>query len=97
MRYMASIYVSDVMDQVALTVEVQGWSEQYGPPEVVYQKTLVWPGIGEDDPCQWAARALTEAASTMSAASSGSSAGGRPMGGPHTLSGRGDTRQDVMG
>ena len=53
MRYMATIYVSDVLDQVALTLEIQGWAEQWGPPEEMARHTLVFPGIGESDPAGW--------------------------------------------
>jgi hypothetical protein len=70
MRYMATIYVSDVMDQVALTVEVQGWSETFGPPDTVYQKTLAWPGVGETAPERWLSQALTRAALGISDAPS---------------------------
>lgn len=53
MRYMATIYASDVMDQIAVTIEVQGWEDQFGAPERVYQDTLVRPGKGESDPLNW--------------------------------------------
>lgn len=60
MRYMATIYISDVLDQVAATVAVQGWEGQFGPPEDVYTTTVVWPGIGEDDTLRWLITALSE-------------------------------------
>jgi len=92
MRYMATIYVSDVMDQVALTVEIQGWPSQFGAPEDVLRATYVWPGVGEADPVGWLSRALFLAAEGMSKAPEEGSSGASPMGGPHTLSGSGDTR-----
>ena len=55
---MSSIYISDVMENVAATVEVQGWSEQFGGPDMVWQKTFVYAGIGEPDPERWLHRAL---------------------------------------
>lgn len=58
MRYMASIYASDVMDLVAVTLELQQWTESYGPPEVVYRVTFTYPGIGADTPSEWLGRAL---------------------------------------
>jgi hypothetical protein len=97
MRYMSTIYVSDVMDQVALTVEVQAWEGGFGAPETVYRETLVWPGIGETVPPQWLARVLFLAAEAMTTPPNGSGIGGAAMGGPHTLSGRGDRLEDVLG
>jgi hypothetical protein len=91
MRYMASIYVSDVMDQIACTVEIQGWPEQYGPPDVVWQKTLIWPGIGDDDAVGWVKRALFLAYRDMSGPPDRVTSGGQPMGGPHIISETGDT------
>jgi len=91
MRYMASIYVSDVMDQIACTLEIQGWEAQYGPPDTVYQKTLIWAGIGDDDPVSWVKRALTLACRDMSAPPDRVMSEGVPLGGPHTISETGDT------
>lgn len=90
MRYMASIYVSDVMDQIAATIEVQGWEEQYGPPEVQYQDTIITPGYGDYDATRWLQRALEVLSSHMNATPSESMNGAAPMGGPHTISGSGD-------
>jgi len=95
MRYMATMYVSDVMEQIALTVEVQGWTEQYGPPETVCQHTMVWDGIGETDADEWLSKALEEALRQMR---NGRPRAGRPavrQGGAHTLSGLGDMHQDT--
>lgn len=97
MRYMASIYVSDVMDQIAATVEVQGWLEHSGPPEIVWQKTLIWPGVGDDDPLSWVKRALFLAYRDMNTPPDRVMSGGVPLGGPHTISETGDTASDVMG
>lgn len=97
MRYMATIYVSDVMEQVALTAEIQGWSEQYGPPETVWQKTYVWDGVGEDDPLRWLARALHVASQNVEPPRSSRGSGAAGIGGPHTLSETGDTVEDMMG
>lgn len=97
MRYMASIYVSDVMDQVALTLEIQAWEGQFGPPETVCQKTLVWPGIGEGDAIEWVARALFLASSDLTTPRREGSRRGAAMGGPHTLSESRDNRPNVMG
>lgn len=89
MRYMATIYLSDVMDQVAMTLEVQGWYSQFGPPEVMCQRTLVWPGIGESDPLEWTARALFLASQDITTPPSGRVTGALQMGDPHTISGIG--------
>jgi len=91
MRYMASIYISDVMDQVAATIELQEWGELYGPPEVTWQKTLVFPGIGEPDRLEWLARALFLACEEVSTAPPGRVMEGPAAGGHHTISGSGDT------
>jgi len=92
MRYMASIYVSDVLDLVAATVELQGWTGQWGPPEIVYEKTFQFPGIGADVPHEWLARALFLMAEEMTKPVPKGWDGPGAMGGPHTISGSGDTR-----
>lgn len=92
MRYMATVYVSDVMDQVAATVEIQGWSAQYGPPETIYEKTHIWPGLGIDDASMWLRVALRAIAGEMVTAPEEGTSGAAPMGGPHTISETGDNR-----
>lgn len=92
MRYMATIYVSDVMESVALTVEVQEWQEQFGAPETSLRATYVWPGVGAPSPQEWLCRALFLASEGMSNAPAEGSAGASQMGGPHTLSETGDRR-----
>jgi len=87
---MASIYISDVMDQVAATLEVQGWDDQFGPPDVVHQETWLWPGLGETNVQRWTARALILMAGGMSKAPLEGRSGAEPMGGPHTISETGD-------
>jgi hypothetical protein len=91
MRYMASMYLSDVMESVALTIEVQGWSEQFGPPEVILQKTFVWQGIGETRPEEWVARALFMASEGLTTARSEGSERAAAMGGHYTISETGDS------
>jgi len=92
MRYMATIYVSDVMESVAMTVEVEGWSEQYGPPDTLGRATYVWRGVGEDDWRPWLARALFLCSEEVSKAPLDAGRGAEPLGGPHTLSETGDKR-----
>lgn len=89
---MASIYVSDVMDLVALTLELQQWTEPYGPPELAYRDTFTWDGIGEDSPQRWLARALFLAAASMSNAPGEGSPGAPQLGAPHTLYETGDSQ-----
>jgi len=91
MRYMASIYFSDVLDIVACTVEIHEWSEQYGPPEIVYQHTHQWPGLGLTGGPRWLERALTELSADMLTARIRREDAGRGVGGSHTLSETGDT------
>jgi hypothetical protein len=97
MRYMATIYVSDVMDVVASTIEIQGWTEQYGPPECVYSNTVVLPGVGEDDPRRWLARALLRLHLDMAPPAAEGSRRVGSMGVPHTLSETGDSAEIVVG
>jgi len=97
MRYMATIYVSDVMDVVAATVEVQGWVEQWGPPETLWSTTVVLPGVGETDVPRWLARAFQALSQDMDNPAREGSRAGLPTGGPHTLSEAGDRDSDVMG
>jgi hypothetical protein len=90
MRYMATIYVSDVMDQVAMTVDLEAWEAQYGPPEPALRATYVFPGVGDSDPAQWLLRALARAAAEMSKAAREGMRAAEPMGVTHTLSETGD-------
>ena len=92
MRYMSSIYISDVMDQVALTVELQAWSDQFGPPEVIYQKTLVWPGVGATEPTEWLGRALFLASQELTTPTPREGRGRCGKGVPNTISETGDRR-----
>lgn len=71
MRYMATIYMSDVMEQCAATVKVEGWELQYGPPEEVYATTVVWQGVGDDDPQTWLITALHEVVQEVRAGTRG--------------------------
>lgn len=86
MRYMSTIYISDVMESVALTLEVQGWERQWGPPETMLSKTFVWPGVGEGEPVQWLQRALMECLRQMKTSPGESHPGPVAIGGPHTIS-----------
>lgn len=90
MRYMASIYISDVMESVAATLEIQGWTEQFGPPDIVMQKTFVWPGVGETNERFWLQGALRRCIEDMSTTPAESGTGAAPMGGPYTISETGD-------
>jgi hypothetical protein len=90
MRYMSSIYVSDVMDQIAATIEILAWEADYGPPETVYQQTYVTPGYGDYDAVRWLQRVLDVISAGMSDPSAESKDGGAPMGGVNTISGRSD-------
>jgi len=90
MRYMATIYISDVMESVAMTLEVEGWSEQYGPPDTLGRATYVWRGVGEDDWRPWLGRALFLASEEVSKAPLEGRSGAEPMGGRHTISETGD-------
>jgi len=91
MRYMATIYISDVMDLVALTLELQAWQADYGPPELVGSHTFTWRGVGATEPNEWLARALFLAVEELTQPRSEGRNGAAPMGGPHTISGSGDT------
>lgn len=90
MRYMATIYVSDVMESVAMTVEVQGWAQQFGAPEDLMRATYVWQGVGANTPVEWLSRALFLAAENMSNAPLEGRSGASPMGGAHIISGSSD-------
>lgn len=92
MRYMATIYISDVLDQVAATLEVQGWSAQYGPPETVCEKTFVWPGYGDDDPIGWLQRFLSRMVQDVTTAARVESRRPLRIGGVYTISDSGDTQ-----
>lgn len=93
MRYMATIYISDVLDQVAATLEVQGWAQQYGAPETVYEKTFVWPGYGDDAPVRWLQRFLSEMVEDMTKAAGVEHRRPLRVGGVYTISGSSDTAE----
>ena len=93
MRYLATIYLSDVLDQVAATLEVQGWSAQYGPPETVCEKTFVWPGYGDDDPVGWLQRFLSRMVEEMTTAARVEHRRPLRVGGVYTVSGSSDNDQ----
>lgn len=92
MRYMASIYFSDVMDLVACTVEILEWDETYGPPETVYQKTYQWPGVGLTGGPRWLERGLNDLVADMLTDRLRREETARGSGGLHTLSETGDRR-----
>jgi len=90
MRYMATIYISDVMDQVAATLELQGWESHFGPPETVMTKTFVWPGVGESDAEFWLRGALRAVIQEMREPPESRRPGAPVIGGSHTISETGD-------
>lgn len=94
---MATIYISDVLDQVAATLEVQGWSRHFGPPEPMLEKTFVWPGYGDDDPVGWLQRFLSRMVEDMTTAHKVETRGPLRVGGVYTISETGDTAPEVMG
>lgn len=94
---MATIYISDVLDQVAATLEVQGWSAQYGPPETVCEKTFVWPGYGDDDPVGWLQRFLSRMVESMTTAAGVEHRRPLRVGGLYTISETGDSPENLMG
>lgn len=87
MRYMATIYVSDILTDVACTLEVQAWEDMYGAPETVLQHTFVWAGVGDDDAGQWLERGCRRLLRDLSNAPSESRNGAPLSGGTHTISG----------
>lgn len=94
---MATIYVSDVLDQVAGTIEIQGWEHQYGPPETIYEHTWVRQGYGDLDVSRWLYRALIALIADMAPAPTEGFVRAGLDGGPHTISETGDTAQPVVG
>jgi len=90
MRYMATLYISDVMDQVAATLEVNGWDSQFGPPDTVMTKTFVWPGVGESDAEFWLRGALRAVIQEMRETPESRRPGPPVIGGANTISETGD-------
>jgi len=62
---MATIYISDVMSLCAATVEVSGWSDRTGSPDVCLEHTSQWDGVGETDPVTWVVDGLMALAADM--------------------------------
>lgn len=53
MRYTASIYVNDVMDQVVVCARVFGDPGGWGPTELRLESVSQFSGEGQDDPGEW--------------------------------------------
>jgi hypothetical protein len=87
---MATIYISDVLELVALTVELQAWEVDYGPPELAGSHTFTWPGVGATEPHEWLARALFLAAEELTQPPPKGRTGAGQMGGTYTISETGD-------
>jgi hypothetical protein len=66
MRYFASVYAYDVMDQVSITVAIRSQGDTPETPittELTIATTV--PGTGESDPRKWAMDALVAALETL--------------------------------
>lgn len=61
MRYVAKIYVLDVMDQIVLSGYVRDADAHDVPNEEPLEFTWQVPGQGQSDPRQWLLTALTSA------------------------------------
>lgn len=97
MRYVAKIYVLDVMDQVAVSGYVYDSDPKTDPDHTPVEFTFTGTGKGLDDPVSWLVWHVYEALQAMTNPRHSGGIGGSWMGGPHTISGSGDKRSDVMG
>lgn len=59
MLYVATMYASDVMNQVHAHVSVRGYPHgATEPSSIVFECTTTFPGTGESDPREWLRDAL---------------------------------------
>lgn len=87
MRYIAKIYVSDVLDQVV----VSGYVHDCPPPgsdaPEMFEFTVQEPGTGEPEPLRWLARALEGVTERVLQEGLRTWNGSPTGGGQHTISG----------
>lgn len=97
MRYVAKIYVTDVMDQVVVSGYVFDADSQSNPDHETVEFTYQEAGVGLDDPMAWLLNSLYRCLVSQQSPGRVAGRGPVPNGGSYTISGSGDTRQTVMG
>lgn len=97
MRYIAKVHVLDVMDQVVVSGYVYDADGPVQDGEAPLEFTYQCPGTGLSDPLAWLLNSLYRALVQGTTPGRGNSPGAVRMGGSHTVSETGDTREDVMG
>lgn len=97
MRYVAKIYVLDIMDQVAVSGYVYDADPLTDPDHTPLEFTYTGVGKGLDDPVSWLVWHVYEALQDMTRPQRGGRLGPGRMGGGNTISETGDSGADVMG
>lgn len=87
MRYMAKVYVSDVLDFVVVSGYVVDCDEMTSPDHESHDFTWQAPGRGVSEPLEWLLDALSRAPSVKGEPARSVDSGGLPVGGAHSVSG----------
>lgn len=87
MRYVAKIHVLDVMDQIVVSGYIYDADPLTDPDHVCLEFTHQVAGMGVDEPMAWLLTGLYRALMAEIDPATESVSQGRPMGGPHTISG----------
>lgn len=90
MRYIAKVHVLDVMDQVVISGYVVDADPLTDPDHEAWEFSYQVPSLGLDEPAAWLLNALYRAIVSEQETARSGRGNGLPMGGRHTLSGRGD-------
>lgn len=96
MRYVAKLHVLDVLEDVVVSGYVYDADPLSDPEHEVHEFSLTTRGRGLDDPFTWLLIHLYQALDQMTKPPGGGSQVASLSGGPHTLSGSGDLRQNTV-
>src|SRR5690348_15280335 len=97
MRYVAKLYVTDVMDQVVVSGYVFDADQLSNPDHDTWEFTYQTPGLGLDEPAAWLLNALYRCLVSEESPRARRGSGASPVGGSYTISETGDTRRRVKG
>jgi len=97
MRYIAKVWVMDILDQVVVSGYVFDADDITDPDHTPHEFTYTTQGKGLDDPVGWLQWHLYEALQNERTGPRGGQSGPPRMDAPHTLSGTGDTGQNGVG
>jgi hypothetical protein len=97
MRYVAKIHILDVMDSVVVSGYVFDADDYSNPDHDTVEFAFSVNGVGVSDPYAWLLNSLYRALVKEQSPGSLRDAGALVDGGPHTISGLGQDRQERVG